>query len=69
VKIHSGDTDFCFLGCAFMGFEGTVKAAFAIQFEDATATAKLAACGSAPNGWSQSFTNITSSLILDNRIS
>ncbi len=71
VKIHSGDTDFCFLGCSFMGFDGTNKPAYAIQFDDATATAKIAACGfdTLRPGWSQAVTNITASLILDNRIS
>lgn len=71
VYISSGDTDFMFTGCSWLGAEDlTHKPAVAIQFQDATGSAKIGPNRFAPGTrWKYGAIISLAQIITDNRIS
>lgn len=70
VMVQSGDTDFIFSGCSFMGTDIANRSAYAIQFADATGSVKIGPCKFAPAAsFRWGIVSNAAQVITDNRIS
>ena len=70
VMVPTGDKDFIFTGCSFMGADTANRSAFAIQFADTTGSVKIGPCKFAPAAsFRWGITSAPSQVITDNRIS